>query len=274
MMSMTIGMIKYHLLMLWREPLNMFFGLCLPFIFLFAFAGMADEATIPRLIEGNFTAWLLVAAMVLALMDSAFSHAYTRQIKFLRLLRMTPVKPWLYFVTGIITRLGVLFVTAAALLTAMVVMFDKDIFNTSGYQWVPQYAYVDGVYQRVGSELMYVGSVARNWPMFILLLILAFVMFYFLGMFLANFLKNPKMSQNLLYVVFFGLLLFGMWIPTEAFPQIIQDIIPYLPHFSGVIVTQAAWLGEGILEGSNALWAVLGTTVAFGVLSLVVFKFE
>ena len=259
-MNKAIGMMKYHFLVLWREPLNMFFGLVLPFIFLFAFSGMAEPEEIPLLLENNFTAWLMIAAMVLALMDAAFGHAYTRQIKFLRLLKMTPVKPWLYIVTGIITRLGILFVTAAALLTAMIVGYDKDIFYTSGYRWI------DG-------EITYIGSVARNWPMFIVFLILGFVMFYFIGMFLANFLKNPKTSQSLLYVVFFGLLLFGMWIPTQVFPQIIQDIIPYLPHFSSVALTEFAWRGMDLLY-NNALWAVLGTTAVFGVASLVVFKFE
>ena len=44
---MTKGLIKYHLLVLFREPMNMFFGLGLPLLNLFLMSGNLDVAERP-----------------------------------------------------------------------------------------------------------------------------------------------------------------------------------------------------------------------------------
>ena len=237
-----VGMIKYHLLVLLREPLNMFFGFALPFIMMFAFTGMAEEEEIPRLLEMNFAAWLLVAAMVLCFTDAALSHVYTRQTKFLRRLRMTPMKSAHYILSGIVSRICVLFVMAAALLTVMAAAFDK-------------------------------GLAGRNWLLFSAMLLLSFIMFYVIAMTLANIAKGAKRSEGILYVAFFGMLLFGFWIPLQVFPDGLQTALRLLPHLSSISILQAAWIGGDVFHG-NYFIAVIAYTVVFALLSLKFFKFE
>ena len=239
---MLFGMIKYHLTVLWREPLNVFFGFALPFIMLFAFTGLAETENIPHLLEANFAAWLLIAAMVLCFMDSAQSHAYTRQTKFLRRLRMTPITSKSYIMTGILSRIFVLFLMAAALLTVMGIVFDKNLSN-------------------------------RNWLLFVAVLLLTFIMFYLISMFLANMTKGAKRSEGVLYVAFFGMLLFGFWIPIQVLPDIVQTVVSAMPHISAITLLQSAWTGMDIFSGHYFI-AVTAYTAVFGLLSVKFFKFE
>jgi len=239
---MLLGMIKYHLTVLWREPLNVFFGFALPFIMLFTFTGMAETADIPHLLEVNFAAWLLGAALVLCFTDSAISHVYARHTKFLRRLRMTPVTAKFYILTGILSRIFVLFLMAAALLAVMGIAFDKSLSN-------------------------------RNWLLFITILLLTFIMFYLIGMFLANLTEGAKRSEGVLYIAFFGMILFGFWIPVQFLPDTVQTVINALPHISAINVLSSAWTGENIFRG-HYLIAVITYTVVFGLLSVKFFKFE
>jgi ABC-2 type transport system permease protein len=239
---MTIGMIKYHLLALWREPLNMFFGFALPFIMMFAFTGLAEDADVNRILEMNFTAWLLISAMVLCFTDSAMSHVYTRQTKFLRRLRMTPVTPVKYLTTGVLSRVFVLFTMMAALLTVMSIAFDKSLEG-------------------------------RNWALFICILLLVFVMFYLIAMFIANMTKGAKRSEGVIYIVFFGMLLIEFWIPIRLLPETIQTIVSYLPHICAINILQAAWIGGDIFR-EHYFIGVIAYMVVFGLLSVKFFKFE
>jgi len=239
---MLLGLVKYHLTVLWREPLNVFFGFALPFIMLFTFTGLAETADIPQVLEINFAAWLTIAAMVLCFTDSALSHVYTRQTKFLRRLRMTPAKPNSYILTGILSRICVLFFMAMALLAVMGIAFDK---NLSG----------------------------RNWLLFVAVLLLTFIMFYLISMFLANMTKGAKRSEGVIYIAFFGMLLFGVWIPIQILPDALQTIVNALPHITAINLLASAWTGEDIFSGHNFI-AVIAYTAIFGVLSVKFFKFE
>ena len=251
---MTLGMIKYHLLVLWREPLNMFFGFALPFIMLFAFATMWDEAYVAMNLEFNFAAWLLIAAMVLCFTDAALSHTYARQTKFLRRLRMTSVTPQNYILTGMISRICVLVVMAAALLAVMAVGYDKNLLEATTGE-------------------------SRNLLLFVALLLWAFIMFYVIAMTFVNIAKNPKRAEGVVYMSFFGMLLVGFWIPLVVFENVSEtlgNILSYLPHLSAINVLTNAWRGADIFYGSgiNYFIAMIAYTVVFGLLSLKFFRFE
>jgi len=181
--------------------------------------------------------------MVLCFTDSALSHAYARQIKFLRRLRMTPVKPITYVFTGILSRIGVLLLFAATFVAVTAGFFGMNLSN-------------------------------RNWLLFLAVLILAFAMFYFIGMFIANMLKGAKASQSLVYVVFFGLLAVGgIMFPMDAMPEILQTIARSLPPAYAINVLQSAWMGMDIFHGHYFI-AMIVSTVVFGLLSIKFFKFE
>jgi ABC-2 type transport system permease protein len=241
---MTIGMIKYHLLVLFREPMNLFFGLGLPFLNLFLVSGaFQEEENTASLIELGFPMFIVVAVMVLCFMDSALSHAYARQIKFLRRLRMTPVKPIKYILTGVISRISVLLLFVATLSVVAINLFDMNIAN-------------------------------KNWMIFISTLFLVFAMFYLISMFFANALKNAKNSQSLLYIVFFGLLFLGnAFFPMEFMPSMVRTIAGNTPTVYAANILQAAWMNTDILYEHN-LVAVVVITVIFGLLSIKFFKYE
>ena len=240
---MTFGMIKYHLLILFREPTNMFFGLGLPFLNLFLISGNFEEGDIANFLEIALPMFITITILVLCFTDSAMSHVYSRQIKFLRRLRMTPIKSTTYIFTGILSRIAVLFVFVAVFLTIATIAFDFCI----------------------GSRL---------WLAFIGILILIFVMFYLIGMFIANFMKSAKTSQSVLYIVFFALLFLGnAFFPIEAMPDIMQTIAQNTPTVYAISLLQSAWMGTDLLYGHN-LVIVVGITVVFGFLSVMFFKYE
>jgi len=240
---MTIGMIKYHLMVLFREPSNMFFGLGLPFLNLFLISGNFEVGDGAYFLEVALPMFIVIAILVLCFMDSAMSHVYSRQTKFLRRLRMTPVKSATYIFTGVLSRISVLLVFVIAFLTVTTFALDFSIGN-------------------------------RNWVIFISVLILTFAMFYLIGMFIANALKNVKTSQSVLYIVFFGLLFLGnAFFPIEAMPDIMQTVAQNTPTVYAISLLQSAWMGTDLLYGHNLI-AVVGITAVFGLLSVKFFRYE
>ena len=240
---MVLGMIKYHLLVLFREPMNMFFGLGLPFLQLFLLSGNFESGETQYFLDIALPMFVTIAVMVLCFMDSSMSHAYSRQIKFLRRLRMTPIKPAAYILSGVLSRIAVLFAFVAIFLAVTAFAFNFNI-----------------------------GS--RNWIVFLGVLILTFAMFYLIGMFVANVFRSAKTSQSILYVVFFALLLLGnAFFPIEAMPDIMQTIAQNTPTVYAITLLQSAWMGADLFYGHNFI-VVAVITAVFGALSLVFFKYE
>jgi len=240
---MFLGLLKYHLLVLFREPLNLFFGFGLPFIQLILLSGQLRGDDSGDIVARVLPVFVIVAAMVLSFTDAALSHGYTRQIKFLRRLRMTPVKPFHYIATGIISRIGVLFLFTAVFTTVAVGVFGSDISN-------------------------------KNWPLFIGVMLLMFIMFYLIGMFIANVMRTAKTSQNLIYVVFFGMLAIGgFWFPVEAMPEILQTIVDWLPTTFAISSLNAAWMRTDLMYGHYFIM-LLASIALFGTLSIKFFKYE
>jgi len=240
---MTLGMIRYHLLTLFRDPSNLFFGLGFPFVYLFLMSGVLDGGDTSYFLDRALPMFITIAAMMLCFTCAGLSHAYSRQIKFLRRLRMTPVKPATYIFTGIVSRIVMLFIFAAVFIAVLTLVFDLSLEG-------------------------------RNWLAFIGVLALTFVMFYLIGMFAANVLKNAKSSQGILYFVFFGLLLLGGVIfPPEAMPSIIQPVVENTPTVHAINLLQSAWLNTNLLYG-HGLITVAGITVVFGLLSVLFFKYD
>jgi ABC-type uncharacterized transport system permease subunit len=113
----------------------------------------------------------------------------------------------------------------------------------------------------------------RNWLLFTALLLLSFIMFYLIGMFLANFTKGAKRSEGVVYIAFFGMLLVGIWLPVQVLPDAVWPIINVLPHLSAINLLTSAWTGSDILFRSNFI-VVISYSVVFGLLSIIFFKYE
>ncbi|MDR0460282.1 MAG: ABC transporter permease [Nitrososphaerota archaeon] len=240
---MVGGLIKYHVLSLVREPITMFLGIGLPFAVLLMQANQITEAANPYFIDGFLGVLISMAIMVLCFNDSAYSHAYTRQIKFLRRLRMTPIKPWHYIATGILSRIAILIGFTGVLVGVMHVAFDLSLAD-------------------------------RNWPLLLGVTSLAFIMFYLIGMFIANLSTNAKMSQGLaMAAYFFMLTLGGVMFPIQNMPYAMQTVANWIPSAFAITSLQHAWMGFDLLSG-HYLVTMIATTAVFGLLSVKFFKYE
>ena len=247
---MALGLLKYHLLALWREPINLFFGFGLP-ILLLIMMPESDEGV--NMVKMALPMIIMITATVLCFTDSALSHAYARQIKFLRRLRMTPVSSEQYIAMGMLSRYMVLTVFSTVIIGASAIFADVNIAVT-------------------------------NLLLFAAMLSLVFIMFYLMAMFTSNVLKNAKSSQGLIFVVFFGMLaLGGMWFPVANMPEFLQRIARLMPTWFGGRLLEIAWQGGYFAEGAlhsatvfsgHYFFAVLGTAAVFGLLSVKFFKFE
>jgi len=238
---MMLGMMKYHLLMLIREPANVFFGLALPFLMMFMMGSGDSEVT--EIMNFAFPVYVTIAILALAITDSALTHAHSRQIKFLRRLKMTPVSPATYLLSSILTRLAVLAIFVATFLSFNVLFFDVSLAN-------------------------------RNWFAIFIALILIFAMLYFIGMFLANFLKNTRTTQSILHITFWALLLLmNGFFHGEILPNVLQVILENTPTLYALALLEAAWLDTGLFVGHDFI-VVLGITFVFGLLSIKFFKYE
>jgi len=240
---MLKGLMKYHILSLIREPITMFLGIGLPFVVLFMQENQISEANNPYFIDGMLGVLISMAIMVLCFNDSAYSHAYTRQIKFLCRLRMTPVKSWHHIVAGLLSRIGVLTAFTAVLIAVLAFGFDMSLAG-------------------------------RNWGLLFGVSTLAFVMFYLIGMFIANVSTNAKMSQGLAMAAYFLLLTVGgVMFPIQAMPEFLQTVASWLPSAFAISSLQNAWMGMDIFTG-HYLVAMIATTLVFGLLSVKFFKYE
>ena len=241
---MILGLMKYYLLLLLRDPLLLALGFGLPFVQLFLASETIDVAgTSYHFIDLTLPLFTSVMVMSLCFMDSAYNHAYSRDIKFLRRLRLTPVKPTTYLLAGYLFRLGVMSFLISAFIGIAAVIFDLDLANP-------------------------------NWGGFVLMLWLSFTMFYVMGMFVANVFKTAKTAMGALFAVFFGFIGIIQFIAQFGnLPSFAQIILENMPVVYVVNVLQSAWLGTNLFSGHDLLAIVL-LTIIFGGLSVKFFKFE
>jgi len=237
---MIIGLMKYHLILLIKDPMLVIFGLGFPFAQMFL-AANSSVGMYVNTIESGMVAFMSIAAMVLC-WGAAYNHSYSREIKFLRRLRMSPVKPMHYLASGILLNIGVLLVFVVALVAVAVAIFDISVAG-------------------------------RNWVSIIAMLLLTFAMFYVLGMFVANALKKAKNSQSLSYVVFGGMLVAINLFISDGVPSFLQEIARNTPIAYASNVLQAAWVGTDLFYGHDFI-AMLACIVILSLLSVRFFKYE
>jgi len=219
------------------------FGLALPFVQLFLAQGSFDtmDYFYINLVDMGMVSFMSIAAMALC-WGAGYNHAYSREIKFLRRLRMSPVKPVHYLVSGILLNIGVLLFFTFLLVVVAVVIFDISITG-------------------------------RNWALIVAVLLLIFTMFYVLSMFVANALKKAKHSQSLLYVVFIGMIVVANLLVMDNLPNFIQVIIRNTPITYATNALQAAWMGTDLFYSHDYI-AILACVLVLGLLSVKFFKYE
>jgi len=237
---MLKGLIKYHFILLIKDPTLIIFGLAFPFVQLFLMRGSGDDAYL-NLFDLGMVLFMLIAVVALC-WGAGYNHVHSREIKFLRRLRMSPLKPAHYLVSGILLNVGILLIFTAVLVIVAVAIFDID-------------------------------AASKNWPLIITSLLLAFTMFYVMGMFTANALKKAKNSQSLLYTVFISMIVIVNLFAMENLPNFVHVIIRNTPITYAANTLHSAWMGTNLFYGHDFI-AMVACTIVFGLLSVKVFKYE
>jgi len=240
---MIKGLIKYHLILLIKDPMLVIFGLAYPFVQLFLAQATLDRTDYfyANLIDITIISFMNIAAMVLC-WGAGYNHVHSREIKFLRRLRMSPVKPVHYLISGILLNISVLLGFTSVLVVVAGAILDMNV-------------------------------VSRNWALIVIVLLLVFTMFYVIGMFTANILKKAKNAQSLLYVVFIGMIVVVNLLVMDNMPNFIQVIIRNTPITYATNILQAAWVGTDLFYGHDFI-AMMVCIVALGLLSIKFFKYE
>lgn len=240
---MIKGLIKYHLILLIKDPMLVLLGLAYPFVQLFLAQATLDGTDYfsMNLVDITIISFMSIAAMVLC-WGAGANHTHSREIKFLRRLRMSPVKPVHYLVSGILLNVGVLLIFTTALVIVAGTVFDINL-----------------------SE--------KNWALIIVVLLLIFAMFYVVGMLAANVLKKAKNSQSLLYVVFIGFIVVVNLLVMGNVPNFIQVIIRNTPITYATNILQAAWMGTDLFYGHDFI-AMMACIVVLSLLTIRYFKYE
>ena len=244
-MKKILGLIKYHFLVLLREPITMFLSVSLPFVLLFLQQSQMRETMTDGtpVMDMAIPTFIIMTIMTLCILDLGYSHAHARQTKFLRRLRMTPMSTLDYILSGVVGRVVVLLVFVLALFAFSTSLFDVSLGG-------------------------------RNWLMISGILLLIFAMFYFLGIFFANIMKTGKASQSICNAVYFILLFVGgIFVGIEAMPAVARPVAENLPTARAIELLSAAWSGNDILTGGHLIIVSI-VTVVFAILSIKFFKYE
>lgn len=231
--------IKAEFLKLWRIPAFSVPTILFPVLFFVLFGiPNARQTTdtgisVAQIILASLTAYGL---MNIALFSFGVGIAGERGQGWMKLVRATPMPPWIYFAAKL--AMALLFAAAICLL-----MFPVAI---------------------VGANVRMPGS---QWGALLLNLVLGLMPFALIG-FAIGYWAGPNSAVPIANVA--GLILgfgSGLLIPLEGLPGFMRSIAPYLPTYHyGQLVWGAVGAGDGA-TGTHVLW-LFGTAVMFGLLAV------
>lgn len=237
--QMVRQQIKAEFLKLWRIPAFSIPTILFPVLFFVLFGIPSARQTtdtgisVAQIILASLTAYGL---MNIALFSFGVGIASERGQGWMKLVRATPMPPWVYFAAKLV--MALLFAAAICML-----MFPVAI---------------------VGAN---VRMPAAQWGALLLNLVLGLLPFTLIG-FAIGYWAGPNSAVPIANVA--GLILgfgSGLLIPLEGLPTFMQRIAPYLPTYHyGQLVWGAVGAGEGSM-GTHMLWLV-GTAIVFGLLAV------
>ena len=247
-MNIFSGLFKIELKLLLKQPISMIFGVAAPILFLMMQAeifknGIEFQSQNVNMVDVALPMFALMSIAVLAVGNVGIGLAYSRVLKFLKRLRLTPTKKYHYIGANLLVQILVAIVTLIVMFILVSVVYSVKVFN-------------------------------HNLLLFFLILLLDFLMCYFIGLFLGSVFKDPKVSQTVAMIVYFAFVfLGGFTFPIEIMPRFMQIVAYIMPTTHAVKVLQFAWNGTNLFADFHLL-VVAVTTLIFGALSFKAFKFQ
>ncbi|GAB3811883.1 ABC transporter permease [Tessaracoccus terricola] len=101
-----------------------------------------------------------------------------------------------------------------------------------------------------------------NWPLLLLVLVLATVAMFSIGMIIAGLAPKASTASAIGTLVYFPMLFFaGMWMPLEMMPDLVATIASWTPLGAASIALNQAWFGTGVP------WFELAVVVGYAVVA-------
>lgn len=247
-MKIISSLFKIEFKMLLKTRVMMLFGIVTPIcMFLIQASMVKSQFTFSNksvhMIDMALPMYSLMSIAVLGVGNVGSGLAYTRTIKFLKRLRLTPVKSIHYIAAVFLVQL------------IMVTVTILGILGTASFGYS-------------------VNLTQHNLFIFGLVLFLAYLMCFFIGIFVGSISKDPKTSQSISMTVYFLLLfLGGFTFPFELMPKPIQIIANMLPTTHAVKVLEYAWNGVSVFTDYHLLIVCL-VIVVFSAASIKFFRYE
>lgn len=247
-MSIVKALFKIEFKKLLKTPVIVMFGIIAPIGMFMLQASMfksqfsfGDKSV--HMIDMALPMFALMSIAVLGVGNVGAGLSYTRIIKFLKRLRLTPVKSIHYIVALFLVQLIVAVLTIVGMLGVA----------SLGYS---------------------VSLMAHNLLIFSFILLIAYLMCFFIGIFVGSVSTDPKVSQSVSMTVYFVLIfLGGFTFPIELMPKPMQIVSYLLPTTHAVKVLEYAWNGMNIFTDYHMLVMCL-VTLVFSVFSIKFFRFE
>lgn len=247
-MNIIKSLFKVELKILLKTPVIVMFGIIAPIcMFMLQASVFKSQFTFGdknvNMIDMALPMYALMSIAVLGVGNVGAGLAYTRIIRFLKRLRLTPVKSVHYIVALFLVQLIVAVITIVGMLGIASIVYSVNLQQ-------------------------------HNLLIFTLILFLSYLMCFFIGIFVGTISPDPKVSQTISMAVYFLLIfLGGFTFPIELMPKSIQIISYMLPTTHAVKILEFAWNGVNIFTGYHMLIVCL-VTLVFSVCSIKYFRFE
>ncbi len=185
-----------------------------------------------------------MSIMQMAVFSVAFVFVDYKEKGILKRLLATPMKPYQFVTSNVVTRLLVALVQVAVLIAVGVLFFKTHV--------------------------------AGSYLLIFIIALLGSVMFLGLGFSISGIAKTVDAVPAIANLVVFPMLfLSGVFFPTNAMPQWLQNVVQYLPlsHFAKAL-REVMVDGAGMRQISTELYWILGWAVGLLILAIFSFRFE
>ncbi len=228
-------LVRVNLLLYRREPAAFFFSMIFPVMLLLLFGLMfGGESTIDEsfaYVEEAVPGFIIVIVATVGLLQIPVNLALRKEMRILRGLKLTPLKPGVYIFADIIANMTI--VLASMLLLSFV-------------GWL-------------AFGMRFAGQI----PLALAGMLLCCATFFAFGYLIANLSPTSKAASAIGNLVFFPFMfLSGAAIPLSAMPEHIQTFTAYLPMTQAVSFMQGLWMGRPLEQ-------LMTPVVSLGVLAIV-----
>jgi ABC-2 type transport system permease protein len=229
----SLTFLRMEIRRLLRNRRTMVFTLVMPPLFFLLFGGLSDAYRSESAGRGNVSAYLAISFAVygsmLANTSAGASVAVERALGWSRQLRLTPLNPFAYMLTKVLTAMvvgamsvGIVFAVAAATGAAQM----------PGWVWL-----VSGLVAWIGT-----------------------VVFAALGLFIGYLVPSENVMQLLGPALALLALMGGIFVPLDQLSETLQTLATYTPAYGVGVLARAALVGDSVDVGAVAnvvIWTAI-----------------